>query len=164
MDDFIKSQGLPFMAHLLRRLYDDFVRSIAAWYPEVGVTAPPRTHSTMLALDARGPLGLTEIAGILRQSHPLVLTWVRQLKELGFVRAEGDPADARRTLLSLTEAGQSQLARNEAADAIVGATYTKLMADADADVFDALWRLEEACRKRAFIERLRDETARTASA
>ena len=37
--------------------------------------------------DARGPLGLTEVAAILRQSHPLVLTWVRQLKELGFVRA-----------------------------------------------------------------------------
>ena len=160
MDDFIKGQGLPFMAHLLRRLYDDFVRSITVWYPEVEVHAPPRTHSTMLVLDARGPLGLTEVAAILRQSHPLVLTWIRQLKELGFVRAEGDPKDARRTLLSLTEAGRSQLARNEAADAIVGATYSKLMADADAEIFDALWRLEEACRKRSFLDRLRDETAR----
>ena len=164
MDDFIKNQGLPFMAHLLRRLHDDFVRSIGAWYPEVGVVAPPRTHSTMLLLNARGPLGLTEIAAILRQSHPLVLTWVRQLKELGFVRADGDPKDARRTLLSLTERGRSQLVKNEAADAIVGATYQELMADSDAEIFDALWRLEQACRDRAFLERLRDQVAREASA
>ncbi len=157
MPDFIKSQGLPFMSHLLRRLYDDFVKSITDWYPEMGVRAPPRTHSTMLALQSRGSLGLTQIAALLHQSHPLVLTWVRQLKKLGFVRADGDPGDARRTILSLTKAGEDQLAKNNAADEIVGATYQRLMNEADAEIFDALWRLEEACRKRSFLERLRDE-------
>lgn len=155
MDDFIKSLGSPYMAHLLRRLYDDFVRNIERWYEEFGVAAPPRTHSTMVLLDRQGPLGVTEVAYKLRQSHPLVLTWVRQLKSLGFVETSHDPSDARRTLLSLTPAGKAQVEKNWAADQVVGEAYRALMEEADAPVFDALWRIEEACREEPLLERLR---------
>lgn len=158
--DFIEEQGLPFLAHLLRRLYDDFVRAIAEWYPEVGIQAPPRTHSTMLALGKRGPMALTEIAELLRQSHPLVLTWVRQLKELGFIEARGDPNDGRRTILRLTEAGRQELARHGKADRLTADAYRALMKEADAQVFEALWRMERAGREKPFIARLREEAAR----
>ena len=155
MDDFIKSLGLPYMAHVLRRLYDDFVRNIELWYQEFGVAAPPRTHSTMVLLDREGPLGVTEVADKLRQSHPLVLTWVRQLRNLGLVQTSNDPTDARRTLLSLTPAGKAQLEKNWAADRVVGEAYRTLMKEADAPIFDALWRIESACREEPLIERLR---------
>jgi DNA-binding MarR family transcriptional regulator len=155
MDDFIKGLGRPYMAHVLRRLYDDFVRNIEHWYEEFGVAAPPRTHSTMVLLDREGPLGVTEVADKLRQSHPLVLTWVRQLKHLGFVQTSDDPADARRTLLSLTEAGKAQLQKNWEADRVVGEAYRVLMQEADAPIFDALWRMEAACREEPLLERLR---------
>lgn len=155
MDDFIKSLGPPYMAHLLRRLYDDFVRNIAQWYEEFGVVAPPRTHSTMVLLGREGPLGVTEVAAKLRQSHPLVLTWVRQLKHLGLVETSHDPADARRTLLSLTDAGKAQVEKNWKADRVVGEAYEALMQEADAPVFDALWRIESACREEPLLERLR---------
>ena len=155
MDDFIKSLGPPYMAHVLRRLYDDFVRNIELWYQEFGVAAPPRTHSTMALLDREGPLGVTEVAAKLRQSHPLVLTWVRQLKKLGFVQTSHDSKDARRTLLSLTEAGKAQLEKHREADRVVDEAYNRLMQEADAPVFDALWRLEAACREEPLLERLR---------
>lgn len=159
MADFIEAEGLPFMAHLLRRLADDFVRNIGAWYEEIGVEAPPRTHSTMLALARNGPMGVTEIASLLRQSHPLVITWVRQLKALGFVEMSGDPADRRRTVVRLTAAGETELRKHRQADAIVARTYAKLMAEAGAEVFEGLWRIEAACRARPMIDRLRDEHA-----
>ena len=155
MQDFIKSLGTPFLAHLLRRLYDDFVKNIERWYEEMGVRAPPRTHSTMILLDREGPLGVTEVAARLRQSHPLVLNWVRQLKQLGFVDTCSDPEDGRRTILSLTEAGRLELERNLEADRVVGKAYENLMREAEAPVFDALWRIEEACRRESFLERLR---------
>ena len=61
MDDFIQRQGPAFLAHILRRLADELIRGAALWYPEAGVTAPPRTASTLLALDTHAALGVTEI-------------------------------------------------------------------------------------------------------
>src|SRR5690242_12562275 len=63
-NDFIRRQGPAFLAHLLRRLSDELVRGADDWYPQVGVAAPPRTASTLLALDERGPLGVTEISAL----------------------------------------------------------------------------------------------------
>ena len=154
MDDFIRGLGPPFMAHLLRRLYDDFVASIEQWYAEIGVQAPARTHSTMLALEQQS-MGVVELAAQLRQSHPLVLLWLKQLKKLGFVEAQDHPSDKRRTVLSLTDSGRVEIERHRRADRIIGETYEALMREADAPVFDALWRIEQACRDRPFIERLR---------
>jgi len=164
MDDFIKNQGLPFMAHLLRRLADDFIRNIASWYEESGVKAPPRTHSTMLALRRHGPMSVTEVASLLRQSHPLVITWVRQLKALGFIATNLDPADGRRTVLSLTSAGTAEVQKHEEADRVVGRAFEHLMKEVDADVFDGLWRIEEACRQVSFHDRLIREMTRLSSA
>lgn len=159
MDDFIKKQGLSFLAHLLRRLSDDFVRGFAAWNEETGIRAPPRTHSTLRALDDQGPLGVTEIALLLRQSHPLVITWIRQLKELGLVEARLDPNDRRRTVLSLTPAGEAEVETQKGASLIMERAFQRLMAEADADIFDALWRMEEALLHEPFLDRLRKESA-----
>jgi DNA-binding MarR family transcriptional regulator len=155
MTDFIKSHGIVFMAHLLRRLSDEFVRDIEVWYREVGVRAPPRTHSTLLALSEHGPLGVTEIAALLRQSHPLVIKWIRRLKELGFVEANGDLSDRRRTVISLTDAGRADLLAQDAADPILVQAFQRLMKKADAEVFEGLWRLEEECRNEPFLDVLR---------
>lgn len=155
MDDFIKSLGTPYMAHLLRRLYDDFVRNIEHWYDECGIAAPARTHSTLALLDREGSLGVTQVADKLRQSHPLVLTWVRQLKGLGLVETSADHSDGRRTLLSLTKAGKEAVKKNREADHVIGKAYEALMREAGAPIYDALWRIEEACRDEPLIERLR---------
>ena len=85
MDDFIQKQGPAFLAHLLRRLSDDLVQQASDWYPTAGVTSPPRTISTLLALDEHGPLAITELAKLLKQSHPLVIVWVRELSALLFI-------------------------------------------------------------------------------
>ena len=159
MDDFIRSLGPPYMAHVLRRLYDDFVRNIERWYEESGIAAPARTHSTLALLEREGSLGITEVADKLRQSHPLVLTWVRQLKDLALVETSADHADGRRTLVSLTEAGKLEVRKNREADHFIGEAYEALMRDADAPIYDALWRIEEACRREPLIERIRRAAA-----
>ena len=155
--DFVRRQGLPYFAHLLRRLSDEFVRGFEAWNPEAGLLSPTRTRSTLLALSEHGELGVTEVAALIRQSHPLVITWVRQLKELGFISSLTDPNDGRRTLLRLTEAGEQEVWRLRQADELISRAYLKLLHDADADseLFEALWRMENACRTQSFEDRLR---------
>lgn len=153
--DFIRSQGPAYLAHLLGRLCDELVRGADAWYPEVGVTAPPRTTSTLLALDAQGPLGVTELAALLRQSHPLVINWIKQLQRHGFVETRADEADRRRTVVALTTQGRAETRRLRKALTRMAETSQALMDEAAPGLFDALWRMEQACRREPFARRLR---------
>lgn len=154
-EDFIHRQGPAYLAHLLRRLSDELVRGADAWYPEVGVTAPPRTTSTLLALDEHGPLGVTEISALLRQSHPLVINWIRQLQAQGFITTRFDKSDRRRTVVALTAKGAVETRHLRKALTRMGKASQTLMDEAAPGLFAALWRMEQACRREPFAERLR---------
>lgn len=155
MDDFIQRQGPAFLAHLLRRLSDELVRGASEWYPTAGVTAPPRTASTLLALSDHGPLGVTEISELLRQSHPLVISWIRQLKTDGLVRSRADATDGRRTVIALTPKGIAEVERLRAALTHMETASQQLMDVAGPGLLDALWRMEQACRQTSFAQQLR---------
>lgn len=155
-EDFIRRQGPAYLAHLLRRLSDELVRGADDWYPEVGVTAPPRTTSTLLALDDHGPMGVTEISALLRQSHPLVINWIRQLQKQGFVKTRIDKRDRRRTVVALTTKGVAETRCLRKALLQMGETSQVLMDEAGPELFDALWRMEQACRRKSFADRLRN--------
>lgn len=154
MDDFIHAQGPAFLAHLLRRIADDLVQGAADWYPKAGVGAPPRTASTLLALDANGPLGVTAIAALVRQSHPLVITWIRQLEALACVETRADPHDRRRSVIALTRKGRAEVKRLRAALGPMEQASRELLDAAGPGMFDALWRMEQAGRERPFAQRL----------
>lgn len=154
MSDFIQKQGPAFLAHLLRRLADELVQGAADWYPTVGVTAPPRTISTLLALDEHGPLGVTELAGLLRQSHPLVIVWIRELTRLSMVRSKSDPKDGRRTLVSLTAKGRSELVNVRRALVIMERASAELLDLAGPDLWQMLWSMEQHGREHSFFDRL----------
>ena len=154
--EFIEEQGEGYLAHVMGRLYDRFLRAFEEWYPEFGVVAPARTHSTMHALHEYGSLGVTEIASLIRQSHPLVIKWVRELTTLGLVTSSADPQDARRTILRLTEAGQRDFESQQAARVVTGRAFRSLSKEVGAeDLFDVLWRMEKTLQKEPFAERLR---------
>ncbi|MGH8113886.1 MAG: MarR family transcriptional regulator [Rhodanobacteraceae bacterium] len=159
-EDFIRGQGPAFLAHLLRRLSDELVRGADTWCPEVGVTAPPRTTSTLLAIDEHGPLGVTEISALLRQSHPLVINWIKQLRDHGFVKTRTDTDDRRRTVVALTAKGKAEIRQIRRALTRMGETSQALLDEAAPGLFDALWRIEQACRRKSFANRLRESSSR----
>lgn len=82
-----------------------------------------RAHTTLsmgkvgilFHLEQRGPLAATDLAGLERISHQAVANAVRELQDFGFVSRSPDPADGRRTLVSLTDAGRERLAAERAA-------------------------------------------------
>lgn len=158
-EDFIRRQGPAYLAHLLRRLSDELVRGADAWYPEVGVSVPPRTTSTLLALDEHGPLGVTEISTLLRQSHPLIINWIKQLQAQGLVGTRIDKQDRRRTVVALTSKGVSECRHLRKALIRMGETSQALMDEAAPGLFHALWRMEQACRRESFEDRLRNSSS-----
>ena len=157
MRDFVRSQGLTYLAHVMRRVSDEFVKSFDQWYPDVGMKAPARTRSTLLALRQHGSLGVVELSDLLSQSHPLVITWLRQLTALGMIRMQTDPSDRRRTVVTLTPRGEAEAKKGSYSAKVAEVAYKRLLQETDAEmVFEAIWRMEEACRRKPFIERLRE--------
>ncbi|RNF84445.1 MarR family winged helix-turn-helix transcriptional regulator [Montanilutibacter psychrotolerans] len=152
--DFIRSEGVFFLAHLMRRLSDEIVQGCEQWYPAVGLKVAPRTASTLHLLRRHGPRSVTEIATAIRQSHPLVIGWIKQLEQQRMVKTRSDPDDRRRTVVSLTRAGEREADRMIELHDVFDAAYKKLAKDADADVLAALWRMEGALRSAPFVERL----------
>ena len=154
MEDFIQKQGVIWMPHILRRLANRFMEACDAAFPELGIIVPPRAVSTVHLLYDQGPKSVTEIAGVTGQSHPLINAHIKHLKALGLVTLSRDRQDRRRTIVALTAKGQDQAQRLLDVRPTFVAAYRQLMLETDADIFDALWRIEAALIEKPFAKRL----------
>ncbi|QNK02182.1 MarR family winged helix-turn-helix transcriptional regulator [Dyella telluris] len=159
MTDFINSQGLIFLPHILRRLANRFSDACDEVFPELGILVPPRLVSTVHLLFEQGPQAVTDIAAAVGQSHPFVIKAVKQLRALGLVDTRSDPKDGRRTIVKLTAKGKGQAQRLLDVRPMFEAAYRRLMREADAEIYESLWRLESALGKQDFLERLAAEQA-----
>lgn len=160
--DFVKAQGLPLLAHRLRRLSELFLDGYGDWLPDVGVTAPPRALSLLRLLDEEGPLGITFIADRLRLTHPLIIALVAALEEDGLVEIARDPGDGRRRMVGLSAEGRAQASAARQALAVMADAYRDLAAETGIDLMDAVERIERACAATSFELRLHQATAAAA--
>jgi len=160
MSDFVRSLGLPFMAHRLRRLSELILEGSSEALRGAGFQGPARGGSTLLLLSDIGPTGITEIAHRLRLSHPLIIKLAAALADAGLVRDESDPADSRRRLIALTAEGAAEAARLARFSAALGRTFETMFAEAGADLYGALERFEAAAEARPIAARLEAELAR----
>lgn len=161
MNDFIHTQGLVFLPHVLRRLANRFIDACDDVFPELGLIVPPRQVSLVHHLFEKGPQPVMDIAAAIGQSHPFVIKAVKQLKTLGVVDTRPDPKDGRRTIVRLTPKGKLQAQRLLDVRPVFEAAYRRLMREADAEIFDALWRMEGALGKQAFTDRILAEQSRS---
>lgn len=154
--DFVRSLGPAFLPHILRRLSDLMVDGGMEW-AELDPRLPPlRTHSTMFALDGRGELAVTELAALIRQSHPHALQWVKALEKLGLVARHRDPQDARRTMLRLTEKGIATMPAIHHARSIHEKVVRRLCTELDDDMWERLRQLEALLEDRSYVDRMTD--------
>ena len=157
MSDFIESLGRPFIATALKRVSDQFQAGAANWYRGFGLSAPVRTASAVLLLaQERRPLGITELASRLRQSHPTIIDWIRELEAIQLVQLVRSAADKRLNLVSLTDKGTEEAARIRAAQSVFEKAFLDLSDEVGGDIFPLLIRLERACLAKPMASRLRD--------
>ena len=160
MADFIRSQGLIFLPHVLRRLANRFSDACDEVFPIFGIVVPTRLVSTTHFLFEQGSAAVTDIATAVGQSHPFVIKGLKELKTLGLISTRSDPKDGRRTIVTLTAKGKWQAQRLLDARPAFEAAYRRLMDEADAAIFEPLWRMEGALRATGFGERIATEKAR----
>jgi DNA-binding MarR family transcriptional regulator len=157
MDDFIHAQGIIWLPHIMRRLANQIVEASDELLAEYGVTVPSNAVSVVHLLYTHGPQTVMKIAALTSQSHPLINKYVKLLKGLGLADTRSDSKDRRRTIVALSPAGEEQARKLLDVRRHFVPAYLKLMRDADADVFEPLWRIEAALRSTRFADRVRAE-------
>lgn len=160
--DFVRSLGLPFMAHRLRRASELILEETSKLLPDEEIEGPARAASTLLLLRENGPTGITEIAFRLRLSHPLIIKLSAALAAAGLVRDESDARDNRRRLVALTDEGLAETQRIDAFSRAVARAFEAMFDESGADLFAALEGFEAAAARQPIAARVRAALARTA--
>jgi len=138
------------MSTLLRSLLGDLVavnhRLTRLAARATGSSESPAIWRTLSVLNIGGPMRLGELAELSRVAQPTATKLVANLDARGWVQRVADPADARATQTTITDAGAAALAgwRDELAGAML-----PLFADLGADDIAVLQRAVEIIRERA---------------
>ncbi len=154
-DDFVRSLGLAFLAHRLRRASDTIVEGTGEALRRTGFEGPARSVSMLLLLRENGAMAVTEIGFRLRLSHPMIIKLARTLEAAGLVRDEADPADHRRRLIALTEKGAAQTALAQGLLGDVARTFDAMFDEAGIDLFAAIERFEAVAERWPIADRLK---------
>ncbi|MBA2687719.1 MAG: MarR family transcriptional regulator [Gemmatimonadaceae bacterium] len=104
--DYINSLGVLVLDHRFRRIMETLLQTAAEIYTARGLSFRPRWASTYRLLAEHGSLSVTELATLLKLSHPAVIGITHDMAEAGLVTAMSDRGDARRRLLTLTVRGR----------------------------------------------------------
>ena len=100
---------ISFLGRLSEALSQRIEEQTRPLFDDAGITIPVRSCSLLTALDAAGEASAAELARALGQSHQLVVQKCPALLRLGVITQHADPADARRKILRLTDAGRDFL-------------------------------------------------------
>ena len=121
-------------------------------FDEAGITVPVRSCSLLTALGAAHEASAAELARTLGQSHQLVVQKCPALLRLGLITQHADPADARRKIFRLTDAGRDQLGRIDAYSAQIERIYRTLFEEVG-DVHGVILKALNALAEKPLSER-----------
>jgi GNAT superfamily N-acetyltransferase/DNA-binding MarR family transcriptional regulator len=140
----------------LKRVSEALYAGVDAVYKARGVELPSRCVPILLLLRDNGPMGITELATELGQTHPAVSQLSHTLLEHGVVSERADPADDRRRLLALSSKGTARLARLGVIWQAVVAAVEELNAATSVNFLEALTAFDAALGERSFFDRIQD--------
>ena len=154
MTDYSRSFGGAALGARLRRASERIDRDGTRVYAAQGIEFEQRWYGILRQLvEQDRPMGVGEIAAILRITHASVSEASRSMEKRDLVESSTAPEDGRRRLLRLTAAGQALAAEltplwNAFSDAAV-----ELNAEAG-DLVDLLDRLDDALDRRSMFDRI----------
>ena len=123
-------------------------RLSAVHVAESGVDIPLSGVALLRRLEPGGPLRLSDLSKSLQVALPPLSRQVRSLVDGGYVTRSQDGSDARASLLSITAAGRTALARfDEANSALLARSLAGWSDDELAAVADQMHRLVHDLRR-----------------
>lgn len=136
----------------LKRLSETLYAGVDRVYAAQGVALSSRCFPVLFLLRDNGPLGITELAARMGQSHPALSQLSRRLLAEKLVAEKADPADERRRLLALAPKGRALMEKLEPVWQDIVAAVEEL--GAETGLMKAVGQLEAALGERGFAERI----------
>ena len=158
--DFIRQLGPLALGSRLKNLSDLLMKEMSAIYRQLGVEFEPRWFTIFQVILQQDNVAVTEIADVLRLTHPAVVQVVNILERKGLVATRQDPQDRRRRLVTLTEKGRSQGNQLKPLWEDVRQATQKLLSETDPSLLPALDSLEQALERKSSYRRIREHTRR----
>lgn len=144
---------ISFLGRLSEALSQRIEEQTRPLFDEAGIVVPVRSCSLLSALSAVGDASAADLARMLGQSHQLVVQKCPALLRLGLITQQPDPADARRKIFRLTEAGEDQLRRLDAYSARIREVYRALFEEVG-DVHGTILKTLKALDDRSLSARM----------
>ena len=159
--DFVESLGILTLAHRFKRMMQRLLDESSEVHQRLGLRIKPRWCSTLLLLEAEGPLTVTEVAERLRLSHPSVVQSLDDMASMGLVRRSKDPADGRRSVLSLSAKGRRWMAPLHEVWDHVARVQEQIFDEAGGDVLGMLERVDAALDEKSLSKRVVERVERS---
>ena len=145
---------ISFLGRLSEALSQRIEEQTRPLFEEAAITVPVRSCSLLTALVEAGEASAADLARALGQSHQLVIQKCPALLRLGLITQHADPADARRKIFRLTEAGHDQLARIDTYSVRISEVYRALFEEVG-DVHGAILKALKALADKPLGERFK---------
>lgn len=132
----------------LKALSDHFYGAVDEVYQTRGARIESRWLPVLRYLWDTGPSSVTEVAGAIGQTHSAVSQLTDKLVRAGMVRRRRDPADGRRTVLTLTDKASGALGELGPLWCAVRRGVSASLGEHAIHLLDALAACEQALRER----------------
>ncbi|MBF9223186.1 bifunctional helix-turn-helix transcriptional regulator/GNAT family N-acetyltransferase [Hymenobacter ruricola] len=152
--DFLQQLGPVALGSRLRRMSEYFTSEAAGIYADYGLDFQPRWYPVFYLVAHRPGISSNEIADQIGHTHASVSQIVKELVRNGLLAMTTDPQDQRRRLMTLTEQGQAVLPQLRAQTDDVRRSMQALLTEADANLWQALDRLEGQLQQRNLRSRV----------
>ena len=142
------------MATRLKNLSDRLAKDVAQVYKESSFDFEPRWFTLVWALKEGQELAVTELAAMLKQTHPAVNQVANILVEKGLVSERKDKEDQRKRLLQLTAKGLQVVDQISPLWVQIKKANDELLADSS-NLIESLEKVEAALDQSSMYDRMK---------
>lgn len=152
--NIIEELGSLALATRLKNLSEKLAKDVAQVYKESSLEFEPRWFTLVWALKEGQELAVTQLAGMLQQTHPAVNQVANVLVAKGLVAERKDKEDQRKRLLQLTAKGLKLVEHITPVWERIKKANDDLLADS-ANLLDSLEKVESALEDKSMYERVK---------
>tara|TARA_B110000285_G_C14755287_1_gene437092 strand:- start:70 stop:555 length:486 start_codon:yes stop_codon:yes gene_type:complete len=158
--NIIEELGSLSLATRLKNLSERLAKDVGKIYKEQSFDFEPRWFAVIYALKDNNELAVTEMATMLRQTHPAVNQVANVLVENGLLEESKDIADQRKRLLKLSKKGQELVAKMEGLWEDIREANDELLGAAKNDFLGSIRDLEAALDDKSMYERVQERISK----
>ncbi len=152
--EFYQRAGIMAIGSRLRRLSEMITIDSSAIFRMQGMDFEPRWFPVFYMLSQAGPMHVTDLAQRIGQSHPSVSQIAKEMERDDLLNKVRDKTDGRKSLLSLSEAGQDMATQMEDLYDDVYQGVAELLQEVDQNFWAAMQSIETALEHKSITQRV----------